>query len=110
MDHALVFSSSLNFISSLPRLFCPCPLCFLQSHRPHIRSHQVTCSTISPSVAASRSASKLPGMNLSLSPRSITSNLIDSQSERNSSFCPVFLARSEEHTSELQSPCNIVCR
>src|SRR2546426_5179177 len=24
--------------------------------------------------------------------------------------CPVVAARSEEHTSELQSPCNLVCR
>src|SRR5256885_9594743 len=25
-------------------------------------------------------------------------------------FCRAILARSEEHTSELQSPCNLVCR
>src|SRR2546426_12442066 len=24
--------------------------------------------------------------------------------------CPILAARSEEHTSELQSPCNLVCR
>src|SRR2546426_4845596 len=25
-------------------------------------------------------------------------------------FIPVYITRSEEHTSELQSPCNLVCR
>src|SRR5205807_10346371 len=44
-----------------------------------------------------------PGHSLTLKPRYGTSSAIDETREKNA-------GRSEEHTSELQSPCNLVCR
>src|SRR5256885_13063817 len=41
---------------------------------------------------------------------SIASRNLGSPLARSMTFTSAFVARSEEHTSELQSPCNLVCR
>src|SRR5256885_13069665 len=43
-------------------------------------------------------------------PRRPTSQLSGKYSERRDEASKVGVLRSEEHTSELQSPCNLVCR
>src|SRR5256885_2503908 len=54
------------------------------------------------------------GLNLTqLDPKAANLHLmIDASEEIEGPSCPepCYVARSEEHTSELQSPCNLVCR
>src|SRR2546426_6810218 len=49
-------------------------------------------------------------MVLAFVPRTTTAATVTSTDFRAQSFSKVVENRSEEHTSELQSPCNLVCR
>src|SRR5205807_8284732 len=76
----------------------------------------IASGTCPPEVGRMRVAAvsgSAPGVNTSALPRSVTRPSTklwrswSSPAARSSSSVPV---RSEEHTSELQSPCNLVCR
>src|SRR6266446_6385396 len=79
------------------------------------RSSSVTCSRTARHCPCSRSShprtsSALPGHTTFSRERAPSPNEWSSTMDHQKPRCHVSHARSEEHTSELQSPCNLVCR
>src|SRR5688500_19623043 len=86
----------------------PPPLPSLFPYTTLFRSCYVFTSTIpSSSTSAIQSASTSAIQSASTSAIQSASTSVKPLSQRINCYCPI---RSEEHTSELQSPCNLVCR
>src|SRR5256885_12345423 len=90
---------------------------FFSSRRRHTRlqgdwSSDVCSSDLSPQETAVVYVKDTDGNEIfqvyKFDPASNTSTLISDGKSRNTE--PAWSNRSEEHTSELQSPCNLVCR
>src|SRR5256885_9909260 len=67
-------------------------------------------STLFPYTTLFRSSAFTPKVSASSGDSSLGSTPIQPRTTRPSLTMPSSTSRSEEHTSELQSPCNLVCR